>query len=112
MRVLIGCEFSGIVRQEFVSLGHDAWSCDFLDTEIPGNHIIADVLDVINDGWDMAIFHPPCTHLAVSGARWFKEKKDEQKQALEFVTKLLNANIEKIALENLWETLKSVIDTK
>lgn len=100
MKVLIACEFSGIVRDAFTSLGHDAWSCDLLPTESPGNHIQDDVLDILNDGWDLMIAHPPCTHLAVSGARWFKDKKVEQEEALEFVRLLLNAPIEHIALEN------------
>lgn len=100
MRVLVACEFSGVVRDAFIAKGHDAWSCDFLDTELPGNHIKGDVMEVINDGWDMMIAHPPCTHLAVSGARWFKDKQKEQVSALEFVLTLLNADIPKIALEN------------
>jgi hypothetical protein len=75
-------------------------SCDLLDTEVTGNHYEGDVRDVINDGWDLMICHPPCTHLAVSGARWFKEKQAEQKEALEFVELLLNAPISKICLEN------------
>jgi len=100
MKVLISCEFSGIVRTAFANAGHDAWSCDFLDTEKPGQHIKGDVLNVLNDDWELMIAHPPCTHLAVSGARWFKYKRNEQKEALEFVGKLLNAPIAKIALEN------------
>src|SRR5678810_1187609 len=100
MKVLIACEFSGIVRDAFKEKGHDAWSCDLLDTEIPGQHIKDDVLKVLNHGWDLMIAHPPCTHLSVTGARWFKDKKEEQEQALEFVRQLLNAPIEKIALEN------------
>jgi len=100
MKVLVACEFSGIVREAFAKRGHDAWSCDLLPTEIPGKHIQGNVLEIINDGWDLMIAHPPCTHLAVSGARWFKYKKVEQEKALDFVCKLLNAPIEKIALEN------------
>ena len=100
MRVLIACEFSGIVRDAFAARGHDAWSCDLLDTERPGQHIKGDVLDILDDGWDMMIAHPPCTHLAVSGARWFKYKQKEQKEAIEFVRVLLDADIPKIALEN------------
>jgi len=100
MKVLVACEFSGIVREEFSKLGHDAWSCDLLDTEIPGNHIKGDVLNIIDQNWDLMIAHPPCTHLAVSGARWFKDKKEEQKAALNFVKLLLEAPINKIALEN------------
>ncbi len=100
MRVLVACEFSGIVREAFKAKGHDAWSCDLLPTEIPGQHIQGDVLEILNDGWDMMIAHPPCTHLAVSGARWFKDKSNEQKEALEFVRTLLNTPINKICLEN------------
>lgn len=100
MRVLVACEFSGIVREAFAKRGHDAWSCDLLDTEIPGNHIKDDVLKHLDDGWDLMIAHPPCTHLAVSGARWFKDKQKEQSEALEFVKKLFDAPIEKICIEN------------
>lgn len=100
MRVLVGCEFSGIVRDAFAGRGHDAWSCDLLDTERPGNHIVGDLRDHLNGDWDMLIAHPPCTHLAVSGARWFKEKRGEQASALEFVRAILDAPISRIALEN------------
>lgn len=100
MRVLVACEFSGTVRNAFTDRGHDAWSCDLLETEQPGKHITGDVRDVLCDGWDLMICHPPCTHLAVSGARWFKDKLTEQSEALEFVRLLLNADIPKIALEN------------
>lgn len=100
MRVLIACEFSGIVRDEFIKLGHDAWSCDLLPTESDGPHILDDVKHHLNKNWDLMICHPPCTHLAVSGARWFKNKIKEQKDALDFVKVLLDAQIEKIALEN------------
>jgi len=100
MRVLIACEFSGTVREEFKKRGHDAWSCDLLDTEIPGCHFNCDIMQVLDMGWDLMIAHPPCTHLAVSGARWFKDKKKEQKEALEFVRKLMEAPIDKICIEN------------
>lgn len=101
MRVLVACEFSGRVRGAFRRLGHDAWSCDLLPADDSSPyHIQDDVLKHLNDGWDMMIAHPPCTHLAVSGARWFKDKQTEQAEALEFVQKLLNAPIPKIALEN------------
>ena len=100
MKVLIACEFSGIVRDAFKIQGHDVWSCDLLDTERLGKHIIGDFTSILNDGWDLMIAHPPCTYLAVSGARWFKYRQKEQKIALEFVKTLLNANISKIALEN------------
>lgn len=100
MKVLIACEYSGIVRDAFLTRGHDAISCDILPTEREGPHIEGDVLDVLNENWDLMIAHPPCTHLAVSGARWFKNKVEEQKEALQFVKTLLDAPIPKIALEN------------
>ena len=100
MRVLIACEFSGRVRDAFAALGHDAWSCDILPTESPGNHLQEDVLGVLDRGWDLMIAHPPCTHLAVSGARHFKYKVTEQADALEFVRALMQAPIPKIAIEN------------
>ena len=100
MNVLIACEFSGIVRQAFANTGHNAWSCDFLPTELPGNHIQDDVLKHLDDDWDLMVAHPPCTHLAVSGARWFKDKHQEQQKALDFVRCLLDAPIASIALEN------------
>ena len=100
VRVLVACEYSGTVRDAFSELGFDAWSCDILPTEKPGNHLQCDVREILDDGWDIMIAHPPCTHLAVSGARWFKEKKTEQAEALEFVDLLLNAPIDRIALEN------------
>ncbi len=100
MRILIGCEFSGIVREAFRKLGHDAWSCDLLPTEIPGQHIQGDVLDILEDGWDMMIAHPPCTHLASSGARWFETRQKEQRIAIYFFLALINAPISKISVEN------------
>src|SRR3990167_26008 len=100
MRILIACEFSGIVREAFKAKGHDAWSCDLLPTEIPGNHIQGDVLKHLDDGWDMMIAFPPCTYLAVSGARWFKDRQKEQMEALEFIKLLMNASIFYIAIEN------------
>lgn len=100
MKILIACEFSGTVRDSFIGLGHDAMSCDLLPTEKHGPHYQGDVFDIINDGWDIMIAHPPCTHLAVSGARWFEKKQNEQAEAIEFFMKLVNAPIEKIAIEN------------
>ena len=100
MKVLVACEYSGKVRDAFKARGHDAWSCDLLPTDVEGQHIQGDVLEVLDQGWDLMIAHPPCTHLAVSGARWFKDKRKEQLEALEFVSALLNAPINKIALEN------------
>ena len=100
LRVLVACEFSGTVRDAFAALGHDAWSCDLLPSEKPGNHIQGNVLNAINKGWDLMIAHPPCTHLAVSGSRWFKHKQKEQAEALEFVQRLMDAPIPRIAIEN------------
>lgn len=99
-RVLIACEFSGIVREAFHNLGFDAWSCDFLDSEKPGHHIKDTVLDYLNHKWDLMIAHPPCTHLAVSGARWFSQRKAEQEFALAFVKDLADAPIKHICIEN------------
>lgn len=107
-KVLIACEFSATVRQAFESLGHYAVSCDLLPSEIPGNHYQGDVRDLLSTDFDLMIAHPPCTHLAVSGARWFKDKQIEQIEALEFVKLLLNSKIPRIALENP----VSVISTK
>lgn len=100
MRVLVACEFSGTVRDAFKAKGHDAWSCDLLPTEKPGQHIQDDVLNHLSNGWDLMIAHPPCTHLAVSGARWFKDKKDEQDQAISFFMALARAPINRICIEN------------
>lgn len=100
MKILVACEFSGIVRDAFAAKGHDSWSCDILPSERPGNHIQDDVLNHLDDGLDMMIGHPPCTHLAVSGARWFAEKREEQQAALDFVHDLMTANIQMIAIEN------------
>jgi hypothetical protein len=100
MKVLIACEYSGTVRDAFIKKGHDAISCDLLPTDVPGPHYQGNVFDIIGDGWDLMIAHPPCTHLAVSGARWFKDKQEEQKEAISFFMALVNANIAKIAVEN------------
>jgi site-specific DNA-cytosine methylase len=100
MKILIACEFSGIVREAFKARGHDAWSCDLLPTEIPGQHIQGDVLEILNDGWDMMIGFPPCTRLAASGARWWQGKREEQRQAIIFFLELVTADIPCIAIEN------------
>lgn len=101
MRVLVACEFSGTVREEFARLGHYAVSCDLLPSERPGLHYQGDVLNIIDLAWDLMIAHPPCTHLCVSGSRWFKDKKWKQARALAFVRKLMNAeHIPMIAIEN------------
>lgn len=110
MRVLVACEYSGRVRSAFREAGHEAWSCDLLDSEDGDrHHIKGDVLPLLADGWDLMIAHPPCTHLAVSGARWFKEKRAEQEEALEFVQTLMNAPIPKIAIENPVSVISSRI---
>lgn len=111
MRVLVACEFSGVVREAFAARGHDAWSCDLLDTEIPGQHFKQDIQVILAHGmnWDLLIAHPPCTHLAVSGARWFKEKKNEQMDALYFVQWLMDRDIPRIALENPISIISSKI---
>jgi len=102
MKILIACEFSGIVRDAFKAKGHDAWSCDLLPTGSKGNHIQGNVLDILDNGWDMMIAHPPCTHLAVSGARWFRGKQADGRQAqgIDFFMRLTYAPIYKIVLEN------------
>lgn len=102
MRVLVACEYSGAVRDEFIKLGHDAMSCDLLPTDVPGPHYTGDVFDIIDQDWDMMIAFPPCTHLALSGAAWFEEKiKDgRQQEAIDFVKALMSAPIDKIAIEN------------
>ena len=101
MRVLVACEFSDSVASAFRRRGHDAWSCDLLPTEgDPRFHYQGNVLGMVYADWDLLIAHPPCTHLAVSGARWFKDKQEEQHMALIFVQQLLDAPIQKIALEN------------
>jgi hypothetical protein len=100
MRVLVACEYSGAVRDAFTARGHEALSCDLLPSDAPGPHYQGDVRDVIGMGWDLMVAHPPCTHLAVSGARWFKHKQAEQAEALDFVRLLLDAPIPRIALEN------------
>ena len=104
MKVLVGCEFSGVVRDAFLERGHDAWSCDLLPCEAdPSRHIQGDVLSVISDGWDLAIFHPPCQYLSSSGMHWttrgIRDKKHTE-DALKFVELLLAAPIPRIALEN------------
>lgn len=122
MRVLVACEFSGTVRRAFRAMGHDSWSCDLLPTEDGSEfHFQGDVLDHIGASgimrnshpnpfhWDLMIAHPPCTHLAVSGARWFKDKKEEQKDALHFVERLMNCGIPLIAIENPISIISSKI---
>jgi len=102
MKVLVACEFSGIVREAFAKRGHDAWSCDLLPTEIPGNHIQGDVLEILDGGWDLMIAHPPCTFLSYVGTRhWNKPgRKELREQAMAFFMEFINAPIEKICVEN------------
>lgn len=105
MRVLVACEFSGTVRDAFAARGHDAWSCDLLPTEKPGNHIQGDVLEILEDGWDLMIAHPPCTFLTVSGNKWmnhprFPTRAQDREKAVEFFMALYNAPIKKVAVEN------------
>jgi hypothetical protein len=102
MRILIACEYSGTVRDAFIRGGHDAMSCDLLPTDTPGPHYQGDVRDVINACWDMMIAHPPCTDIAVSGARWFPEKRADGRQqaAIKFFMEMVNAPIDRIAVEN------------
>lgn len=102
MRVLIACEFSGIVRDAFRERGHDAWSCDLLPTERPGPHIRGDALAVLGEGWDLLIAHPPCTRLCNSGVRWLAERNlwAELDEACAFFRALLNAPVPRVAVEN------------
>lgn len=101
MNVLVACEYSGVVRDAFTAHGHHAVSCDLLPSERPGLHHQGDVRELLDARWDLMIAHPPCTHLAVSGARWFASKPPSlQASALDFVRLLLSAPIPRIALEN------------
>lgn len=102
MKVLVACEFSGIVRDAFIARGHNAISCDLLPSERPGPHYQGDVRDIISNGFDLMIAHPPCTHLAVSGARWFKQKQADgrQQEGIDFFMEMINAPIPRIAVEN------------
>ena len=102
MKVLVACEFSGTVRDAFIRGKHEAISCDIEPTDVPGPHYQGDMFDIINDGWDMMIAFPPCTHLAVSGAKHFAQKRADgrQQQGIDFFLKVVNADIPKIAIEN------------
>lgn len=103
MKILIACEFSGTVRDAFAARGHNAWSCDLLPSETPGNHICGDVLGILADGWDLMIAHPPCTYLAAM-AIWWNAKRPERwpltHAARDFVDQVWNAPIPRVALEN------------
>jgi hypothetical protein len=112
MKILIACEYSGRVRDAFLALGHDAVSCDILPTDVPGPHYQGDVRDILNDGWDMMIAHPPCTYLSVSGMHWTtRGLRDKQltEDALDFVRLLLDAPVPRIALENPISVISSRI---
>jgi hypothetical protein len=108
MKILIACEFSGTVRDAFIGGGHDAMSCDLEPTSVPGPHYQGNVMDIINDGWDLMIAHPPCTYLTVTGNKWFKPeyanrfptRHQDREDAANFFMALANANIPKIAIEN------------
>ena len=112
MKVLIACEYSGAVRDAFIAKGHDAISCDLLPTDKPGPHYQGDVFDIINNGWDLMIAHPPCTYLAVSGMHWTTRGLRDPKlteDALDFVQRLMDAPIERIARENPVSVISSRI---
>jgi site-specific DNA-cytosine methylase len=102
MRVLVACEYSGVVRDAFTAKGHFAMSSDLLPTESPGPHYQGDVMEIINDGWDLLIAFPPCTHLANAGGAWFEQKRKDgrQRQGVDFFMRMVNAPIKKIAVEN------------
>lgn len=128
MRVLVACEYSGRVREAFKARGHYALSCDLLPTETPGNHYQGDVRDVLSDGWDVLIAHPPCTYLTVAGVRWlyhpddkhlptnerrphpnYPNRRRDQADALEFVRLLMDAPVDRIAIENPVSVISSHI---
>lgn len=105
----MACEYSGTVREAFRKRGHDAWSCDLLPTDIEGQHYQGDIFDCNMELWDLIIAHPPCTHLAVSGAAWFKNKVTEQAEALDFVRKIMAWRCERICIENPVSVISSKI---
>ena len=102
MNILIACEYSGTVRDAFARQGHNAVSCDLLPSDTDGHHVIGDIRDLLNGEWDMLRAFPPCTHLAVSGARWFPEKRADgrQQEGIDFFMDMVNAPIDRIAIEN------------
>lgn len=112
MRVLVACEYSGVVRDAFIAQGHDAMSCDLLPTEAAGPHYHGDVFDVIDAPWDLMIAHPPCTHLSVSGARHFADKRMDGRQqaAMAFVMRLVrrSSHIPRTAIENPVSVISSL----
>ena len=112
MKILIACEYSGRVRDAFIARGHAAMSCDLLPTDAPGPHYQGDVFDIINDGWDLMVAHPPCTYLSVSGMHWTtRGLRDPQltEDALAFVQRLMDAPVERIAVENPISVISSRI---
>jgi hypothetical protein len=103
MKVLVACEYSGVVRDAFIRAGHDAMSCDLLPTDTDGPHYQGDVMDIINDGWDLLIAHPPCTYLTNSGVRWLHTEDgrwDRMREGAEFFKALLNADVSRVCVEN------------
>lgn len=100
MRILVACEFSGVLRDAFQARGHDVWSCDLVPTESKGPHIVNDCRNVLLENWDLMVAFPPCTYLCRSGARYWKTRQFEQKQALNLVRALMEAPIPRIAIEN------------
>lgn len=103
MRVLVACEFSGAVRDAFIARGHDAVSCDLIPTESPGPHVQGDVVDILGDGWDLMVAHPPCTYLSNSGVSWLHRRPgrwEMMEEGARFFRVLLEAPIPKIAIEN------------
>jgi len=113
VRVLVGCEYSGVVRRAFAAKGHEVWSCDLEPSDDQSeSHYQGDIRNLLDKPWDLALFFPPCTHLAVSGARWFKEKPEKaqlQLEALDFVRLLMQAPINKICIENPISVISSQI---
>jgi len=109
MKVLVACEYSGRVRDAFIAQGHDAISCDLLPTDVAGPHYQGNVEDILSDGYDLMVAHPPCTHLAVSGSRHFWRKEKEQKEALDFVRLLMDAPIDRWCIENPVSVISSAI---
>lgn len=103
MRVLVACEYSGRVRDAFAAIGHDAWSCDLLPSDAGGDHYQGDMFNIINDGWDLMIAHPPCTYLASSGLHWNKRRPERAaltEESIDFVKRIMDAPIPRIAVEN------------
>lgn len=116
MKILVACEYSGVVRDAFIAKGHDAISCDLLDTESPGPHYKGNVIDILNDGWDLMVAHPPCTYLTTTGNKWMKpefserfpNRKEQRASAIDLFLTLARAPIVKIAIENPKGIMSSV----